>query len=238
MRISENSWLLNTPIAHRGLWGGNVVENSLTAYKKAVEMGYPIEIDVFITTDNHLVSFHDDNLRRMTGEDGFVFNKTLAELKALRLNQTLERIPTFDEVLEICQGKVPILIEIKNQPNKQVVDELVARLKSYNGEFAIQSFNPLYINRVKKLAPSFIRGILSDTFNLDKSRIVRYIVRKMPLNFICKPDFLSFNYKSLPIKFRRAKKYPKLAWTITSQEIADDIKPYANNIIFENFLPE
>lgn len=238
MRISENSWLLNTPIAHRGLWGGNVVENSVTAYKKAVEMGYPIEIDVFITTDNHLVSFHDDNLRRMTGEDGFVFNKTLAELKALRLNQTLERIPTFDEVLEICQGKVPILIEIKNQPNKQVVDELVARLKSYNGEFAIQSFNPLYINRVKKLAPSFIRGILSDTFNLDKSRIVRYIVRKMPLNFICKPDFLSFNYKSLPIKFRRAKKYPKLAWTITSQEIADDIKPYANNIIFENFLPE
>ena len=167
-----------------------------------------------------------------------MFNKTLKELKALRLNQTLEQIPTFDEVLEICQNKVPILIEIKNQPNKQVVDKVVERLKNYKGEFAIQSFNPFYINRVKKLAPEFLRGILCDTFNLDKSRIVRYIVRKTPLNFICKPDFLSLNYKSLPIKLRRAKKYPKIAWTVTSQQIADKVKPYSNNMIFENFLPK
>ncbi len=237
MRINENYWLFNKPIAHRGLWGGKIVENSLTAYKNAVKKGYPIEIDVFVTADGRLVSFHDDSLMRMTGENGLIYNKTLAELKSLRLNSTLEQIPTFDEVLDICENKVPILIEIKNQPNKCVVDLVVARLKSYKGEFAIQSFNPLYINKVKKLAPEFIRGILADTFNLDKSRLVRYIVRKMPLNFICKPDFLSLNYKSLPLKFKRTKKYPKLAWTVTSQEIADNVKPYADNIIFEDFIP-
>ncbi len=238
MRINENSWLLTKPIAHRGLWGENIVENSITAYKNAVKHGYPIEIDVFITTDGHLVSFHDNDLKRMTGENGLVFEKSLAEIKKLRLNGSDEKIPTLDDVLEICENKVPILIEIKNQPDKSVVDKLVSRLKNYKGEFAIQSFNPLYIRRVKKLAPEFIRGILADTFNLDKSRLVRYIVRKMPLNCVCKPDFLSLNYKSLPIKFIRAKKYPKLAWTVTSQQIADSVKPYAKNIIFEHFVPK
>ncbi len=237
MRIDKNSWLINKPIAHRGLWGGNIVENSLTAYKNAVKQGYPIEIDVFLTTDGHLVSFHDDSLKRMTGENGYIFNKSLAELKKLRLNGTDEPIPTFDEVLDICENKIPILIEIKNQPQKEVVDKVVERLKRYNGEFAIQSFNPLYIKRVKKLAPDFIRGILADTFNLDKSRLVRYIVRKMPLNFMISPDFISINYESLPLKIRKVKNRPLLAWTVTSQEISDKIKPYSNNIIFENFIP-
>ncbi len=238
MRIKENSWLITKPIAHRGLWNENIVENSISAYKNAVDKGYPIEIDVFITTDGQLVSFHDESLKRMTGENGFVFNKSLAELKELRLLGTTEKIPTLDEVLEICENKVPILIEIKYQPNEMVVDKLVERLKTYKGEFAIQSFNPLYINRVKKLAPEFIRGILADTFNLDKSKLARFIVRKMPLNFLCKPDFLSINYKSLPLKIRKVKNRPVLAWTITSSEIADQIKPYSQNIIFENFIPK
>ncbi len=238
MRIKENSWLITKPVAHRGLWGENIVENSITAYKNAVKHGYPIEIDLFLTTDDVLVSFHDDSLKRMTGENGFIFNKSLAELKKLRLNRTEEQIPTFDQVLEICENKVPLLIEIKNQPNKLVVDKVVERLKSYKGEFAIQSFNPLYIKRVKKLAPEFIRGILADTFNLDKSRLVRFIVRKMPLNCMCKPDFISMNYKSLPLKIRKVKNRPLIAWTVTSQDTADKIKPYCQNIIFENFIPK
>ncbi len=238
MRIAKNSWLLTKPIAHRGLWNENIVENSLTAYKNAADNGYPIEIDVFVTTDGKLVSFHDDSLKRMTGEIGLVYNKTLAQLKALKLNGTNEKIPTLDEVLEICENKTPLLIEIKNQPNKKVVDMLIDRLKKYKGEFAIQSFNPLYIKRVKKLAPEFIRGILADTFNLDKSRLVRWIVRKMPLNCFCKPDFISINYNSLPLKTSKIKDRPVIAWTVTNQQTANKIKPYSSNIIFEHFIPE
>ncbi len=238
MRINENSWLLTKPIAHRGLWGGDIVENSLTAYENAANNGYPIEIDVFLTTDGHLVSFHDDSLKRMTGVKGFIYEKSLKELRELTLLGSTDKIPTLEEVLAICENKVPILIEIKNQPNKTVVDKLVARLKNYKGEFAIQSFNPLYIKKVKELAPEFIRGILADTFNLDKSRLVRFIVRKMPLNCLCKPDFISMNYKSLPLKIRKVKNRPILAWTVTSQEIADKIKPFSNNIIFEDFIPK
>ena len=172
MRITKDSFLLNKPIAHRGLWGNGVTENSLSAYLKAAERGYPIEIDLYLSKDGELFSFHDKTLLRMTGEKGFIYDKTAAELKKLRLKGTDETIPTFDEVLRITEGKIPLLVEIKNQPDKTVVDKTVARLKSYRGEFAVQSFNPFYIARVKKLAPEFIRGILAtdDENDLKKTR--------------------------------------------------------------------
>ena len=127
-RIPKNYWLLNRPVAHRGLWGGEIIENSLTAYRNAVEKGYPIEIDLYVTKDGKLVSFHDSTLKRMTGADGYIYEKTLAELKQLQLLGTDERIPTFDEVLEIAENKVPLLIEIKDQPDKTVVEKTVERL--------------------------------------------------------------------------------------------------------------
>lgn len=237
MRIPKNHWLITKPIAHRGLWGENVIENSLTAYEKACKFGFPIEIDVFLTKDNHIVSFHDDNLFRMTGVNALIYNKTLTELKELSLLNTEEKIPTFNQVLKAVDGKVPLLIEIKNQPNPLVVNKLIERLKSYSGEFAIQSFNPLYINKVKKLAPSFIRGILCNPLDLSKNRLHRFIVRKMPLNFLIKPHFISAHYKSIPLKNKSAKRLPVIAWTVTDKDLANTLLKNANNIIFEKFVP-
>lgn len=238
MRIDKNHWLINKPIAHRGLWNENIVENSISAYQNAVDNGYPIEIDLYITKDDHLVSFHDRLLNRMTGCDGYVYEKTLEELKALCLNGTTERIPTFDEVLEIAENKVPLLIEIKNQPNKKVVDAVVARLKDYKGEFAVQSFNPLYMKRVKKLAPEFIRGVLTTANkNHVNDKFRRWIIKTMPFNFLIKPDFLSVYYGSLPTKKRKSKNKVILAWTITDKQIEEKVKKHANNIIFENYIP-
>lgn len=236
-RIPKNYWLLNRPVAHRGLWGGEIIENSLTAYRNAVEKGYPIEIDLYVTKDGHLVSFHDSTLKRMTGADGYIYEKTLAELKQLQLLGTDERIPTFDEVLEIAENKVPLLIEIKDQPDKTVVEKTVERLKSYKGEFALQSFNPLYIKKVKKLAPQFIRGILATQDAGKKSAITNYIVKKMPLNFLIKPDFISYDYKGIPKYAKKTKKMPVISWTITSKEIETTVRPFIDNIIFEHYIP-
>ena len=236
-RIPKNYWLLNRPVAHRGLWGGEIIENSLTAYRNAVEKGYPIEIDLYVTKDGKLVSFHDSTLKRMTGADGYIYEKTLAELKQLQLLGTDERIPTFDEVLEIAENKVPLLIEIKDQPDKTVVEKTVERLKSYKGEFALQSFNPLYIKKVKKLAPSFIRGILATQDAGKKSAITNYIVKKMPLNFLIKPDFISYDYKGIPKYAKKTKKMPVISWTITSKEIETTVRPFIDNIIFEHYIP-
>ena len=236
-RIPKNYWLLNRPVAHRGLWGGEIIENSLTAYRNAVEKGYPIEIDLYVTKDGKLVSFHDSTLKRMTGADGYIYEKTLAELKQLQLLGTDERIPTFDEVLEIAENKVPLLIEIKDQPDKTVVEKTVERLRSYKGEFALQSFNPLYIKKVKKLAPQFIRGILATQDAGKKSAITNYIVKKMPLNFLIKPDFISYDYKGIPKYAKKTKKMPVISWTITSKEIETTVRPFIDNIIFEHYIP-
>ena len=239
MRINYDFWLLNRPIAHRGLWGNGLIENSLSAYKNAVDNGYPIEIDLYSSKDGTLFSFHDALLKRMTGAEGLIYEKTAQELKALHLLDSDEKIPTFDEVLSLVDGKVPLLIELKDQPDKSCVDKVLERLKDYKGEFAIQSFNPLYIKRVKQLAPEFIRGILATkTHSKTLPFIKRQVVKNMLLNFLIKPDFISYSFEDLPLKKRKVKKTPLITWTITSKSDYEKIKPYVKNIIFENFIPE
>lgn len=238
MRIPNDSWLFNKPVAHRGLWGNGVVENSRTAYENATKNGFPIEIDLYLSKDGKIVSFHDSTLKRMTGKDGFVWDYTLAELKELRLADTNEQIPTFDEVLEIAKGRSPLLIELKNHPKENFVEKVVERLKNYDGEFAIQSFNPLYIIKVKKLAPEFIRGILSvkKPWPADaNSKLKRYVVSHMSLNFLAKPDFISYAHYDYPLPKRKVKNKLKLAWTITSKEDYEKIKPLVDNVIYEGF---
>lgn len=238
MRINNNHWLKTKPIAHRGLWGGDIIENSLSAYRKAAEKGYPIEIDVFLTKDGKLVSFHDRPLKRMTGEEGFIYDKTLAQLKELSLLNSNEKIPTFKEVLDVVKGKVPLLIEIKNQPNKKVVNALVSALKDYKGDFAVQSFNPFYLIKLKKLAPTFIRGVLgTESEAKDKGFFTRVMLKRLLLNFLINPDFISYSHTGLPLKKRKTKNKTVLAWTITDIETLEKIKPFCDNVIFENFIP-
>ncbi len=235
MRLNNDCWLLNTPIAHRGLWGNGIIENSLSAYKLASNLNLPIEIDLYLTKDNEIVSFHDDNLKRMTNKDALIYDKTLKELKELSLLNSNEKIPTLKEIFEITEGKSPLLIEIKNQPNgKILIDKLIKELKNYKGEFAIQSFNPLYIKRVKKLAPEFIRGILSSKTPDTKSKLQKFVVKHMPFNFLIKPDFISYDYTGLPLK----TKIPVICWTVTDKETYEKIKPLCQNVIFEGFKIE
>jgi glycerophosphoryl diester phosphodiesterase len=239
MRLDNSSWLLNKPIAHRGLWGGEIIENSIPAYQNAILHGYPIEIDVYETKDGHLVSFHDAYLERMTGEKAFVFDKTLEQLGELHLSGSQEKIPTFEEVLALCENKVPLLIEIKDQPSKTVVEKVVNRLKNYKGEFAIQSFNPFYLMQVKKLAPEFIRGVLAtECHATDKGFITRFVLKHMSFNCRIKPDFISYSFTGLPLPKRKVKNTPVICWTIENQADYDKIKPFAKNIIFENFIPK
>ncbi len=236
MRINSSHWLTTRPIAHRGLWNENFPENSLSAYKNAIEKGYPIEIDVHKSLDGVLFVFHDDNLKRLTGEDALLHQKTFQQLKTLRLNNTSEEIPTLKEVLEFVNGRVPLLIEIKNQPDSSVVDDTVQLLKNYNGQFAVQSFNPFYILKIKKLAPQFIRGILGCIYKEKMGLIKKHVVKNLSLNFIIKPDFISYRLTDLPL--RKKTKLPLLCWTITDKNQEALAKSKANNIIFENFIPK
>ena len=238
MRIDKNHWLLNRPIAHRGLWGGQVIENSLPAYQNAIDNNFPIEIDLYSSNDGEIFCFHDFNLARMTGENSLIYQNSSKQLKKLRLQNSNHQIPTFEEVLSLVNGKVPLLIEFKNQPNKSYVQKAVDILKSYNGQFAVQSFNPMIIKKIKSLAPEFIRGILTTkTHSKGESKMVQFILKNMPFNFIIKPDFISCAFEDLSLVRKKAKTLPVIAWTIESQNVADGLPNFVSNYIFENFMP-
>ena len=165
--ISEDkiSWIKETPIAHRGLHTKDIPENSLSAFENALKNNYAIELDVQFTKDKEVVVFHDENLKRITNDTRNIEDVNYDELKNLRLGNTNEIIPTLEEVLELVDSKVAILIEIKDCKDYiELSEKTYEILKGYEGNYAIQSFNPFILEWYKNNASEVVRGQLSGTF--------------------------------------------------------------------------
>ena len=155
------------PVAHRGIHDNKTVpENSLPAFKAAIEADCGIELDVQFTKDRKLVVFHDDDLNRMCGVDKLLIDVTYDELCEMRLLDTDERIPLLSEVLELVDGKVPLIIEMKNALHViwELPRVLYSIMKDYKGVYAIESFNPIFLRKYKKFDRNIARGILSLRF--------------------------------------------------------------------------
>ncbi len=230
--------------AHRGYHGEGAEENSVTAFERAIEKGYGIEIDVRFSKDGELMVFHDETLKRVCGIDKRVVDLTCAELKKIKLGKTEDTVPTFSEALELIDGRVPLLIEIKQDMGEGNVASATAdALKDYKGPFLIQSFNPLAVATFKKKMPKAIRGFLSDNFMRDKERRkpLYFALKNLLLNFLCRPDFISFNHseykKSFTLRFvKRFYRATLFAWTIRSSEDEKGAKEKGfDGIIFENY---
>ena len=236
------TWLVETPIAHRGLHGKNVPENSLLAFSKAIEKGYAIEFNVQMLADGTLVLFNDESLARMTGNDGYLKYLHKEDLKALTLKGTKEHIPTLEQALELVDGKVPLLIEIKNPYKVGKIEQAVIDvLKKYKGEFAVQSFNPYSVGYFKKHAPNFVRGQLSSYFKGEKLNFFKKLVlRRMSLNKkVSEPHFINYEESALPNRYvKKYKNLPLLAHVVKSKEEYLKVVKYCDNIVFENFDPE
>ncbi len=235
----------NVRYAHRGLHSEDAAENSITAFSRAVEAGYGIELDVRLSRDGELVVFHDPTLDRVTNSTGKVIDKTLAELRELRLLGTEDCVPTLREVLSVVDGKIPLLIELKEEPGEYgVTEKTLEILKDYKGAYMIESFNPLALARVKKLAPDTVRGFLSQNFGKTELRGFRYfLLEHLFLNVICRPDFIAYSHTdaNMPI-FRFVKAFfrvPCLAWTVESPD-ADKcaLENGFSGVIFQHYKPK
>lgn len=243
MRIPENSFLRTTPIAHRGLHDikRRIPENSYAAYDAAIAENYAIEIDVRFTKDGRLIVFHDDVLDRLTEGKGAPIEKTYEQLQELHLQGTEQKIPDFSEMLEYIDGRAPLLIELKNVPERgDLVEKTLQVLKGYKGEFALQSFNPKYVYQMRKQAPDILRGQLA-CFPSPEDRlpaVQRWAVKNMPLHFLAKPDFISYNIANLPFKKAKKKDVLLIGWTARTNEEYLRVKDYTDNIIFEYIRPE
>lgn len=237
-----NSWLVKDYIAHRGLHTKELPENSIGAIINALEAGYPIELDVRQIADGNIVIFHDESLARMTHRDGYTKNLVTSELSSYKLAGTEFTIPTLEEVLQIVDGQVPLLIEIKNEGKVgELESKLWSLLKNYNGEFAIQSFNPYTLEWFKINAPHVWRGQLSSFFKkVNLSFFKKFVLKRMLLNKkVSCPNFISYDTHFLPNYYvKRYKKIPLLAWTVNSQSEYMRVVKYCDNIIFEGFEPK
>lgn len=158
-------------IAHKGA-SGLAPENTMAAFKKAIELGVDqIELDVRHTADEEIVVFHDQRLDRIARDTlgnpvtGDVHDFTLEEIKQFDVGSWFdsqykdERIPTLKEVLDFVDGRVTVLIEIKHMDHPHYHDfaeklvEVV--LKEKNGEdwIILQSYEPKYLDEVHELDP-------------------------------------------------------------------------------------
>lgn len=232
----------NTLIAHRGLFNNDkgVIENTIQAFEKAIEYKYIIELDVHSISDNIIVVFHDDNLKRLTGIDKKIKECTYNELRKIRLNNTDSYIPTLEEVLQLVDGKVPILIELKYNKFVGVLEkELMKILSKYTGEYAIQSFNPLSIIWFRIKHPHILRGQIVSDFKYQKINPVKsYLLTKMCFNIFSQPNYISFNIHDVELDKIESfkKKYTVLGWTVKTQEEYMQLREHYDNLICEQFI--
>jgi len=238
----HSQWLIDRPIAHRGLHQNcSIPENSMAAFEAAIAQNHPIELDVHLIADGELAVFHDVTLHRLTGVQGSIFEQTLASLKNLRLLGTNEAIPSLGQVLHFVDGRVPLLIELKNEG---VIGKpeaaLLSQVSGYHGQFAIQSFNPYSLQWFERNAPHILRGQLAGNFKgVSFAWYKQQLLSNLLLNWVSKPHFVAYDVRALPnlptLLSHRVFNLPLLAWTIRNERDRQWALKYADNFIFDRF---
>ena len=242
----DDSRLRGWMYAHRGLHDGNVdvPENSMEAFRLAVEKGYGMELDVQLTKDGQLVVHHDGSLLRVCGVDKLLREVSYADLPLLPDGS---RIPLFSEVLSMVDGRAPMIVEVKHYGGAARVAKAAHEvLKGYHGPYCVESFQPLAMLYFRKNAPHIVRGQLASGGEWDREalNLPSYIALKYLLvNVLSRPHFVAYSVPAdrvLSMWLMKRVFRPLLAcWTVRDQKVLD----YANKEgylypIFELFEPK
>ncbi len=232
--------------AHRGLHDNTRAENSMSAFRAAVDLGFGIELDVRLSSDGELVVFHDDTLDRVCGIEGRVDAFTAEELSKMSLSGTDDGVPRFSEVLSLVDGRVPLLVEIKeDMGNSRVSAKCAEMLSEYKGEFLVESFNPLSLKNSKKTLQNTPHGVLSHRYYAyDKYRKPLYFLLQILLtNCLCRPAFIAYDHRHAGCASLRLLRnlfgVTTFAWTVRSEE--EEREAYKNGfdgVIFEGYVPK
>jgi glycerophosphoryl diester phosphodiesterase len=245
--MNAPDWLTARPIAHRGLHGGDRPENSLAALRLAVVAGYAVEADIRLSRDGEIFVFHDDDLSRLTGADGFFGECDSADLKNLRLRGGAERIPSLAEFLREGAA-VPLILELKSDfsGDLSLARALPAALAGHAGPVALKSFDPALIAALRAEGAPQPLGIVAqadyedEDFGMlsapEKDSLVRFVHARDT-----RPDFLSWRCGDLPnavCEFARACAGMKvMSWTVRGPSQAWQVLRHADQIVFEGFAP-
>ena len=235
LRRRDMSAFTGKIIAHRGLHGNGVCENSREAFRSAVNAGLPIELDVNVSADGVSFVIHDDNLLRLCGADVCVSLLNADEVKKYRLLTSGETIPALSEVLELVSGRVPLLIELKGRDGRARAEVLWNVLKDYKGVVAVQSFNPVYLMKLRFKSKDIPLGFLTKRSSRGMSgKMFSFFSRNLLFNFLFRPDFISYKHDeklTLSVKLCRMMNIPVLGWTFDINKI-----PKGNS--FDGYIAE
>ncbi len=238
--------LLGYDYAHRGLFTADqsIPENSLPAFRRAVENGYGIELDIQLTADHQIVVFHDATLKRVCGIDRPLYEFTFQQLQEIPLANSDERIPLFSDILALVNGRTPLIVEIKHYHQKRLLCEMAAKLlDGYCGAFCIESFHPLIVQWFKKNRPAVIRGQLAENYIQSKSLspAVGFFCGNLLSNFLARPDFIAYRFshrQRLALRICCDRLHAqRVYWTLHSPEELRTAHAEQAIGIFEHFSP-
>ena len=229
---------LRRNFAHRGLHtpDRSVPENSLAAFRAAVEAGYGIEMDIHLTLDDQLAVFHDDTLLRMCGAAVHIQSRTMAQLREYPLADTEERIPTLAEALAAVNGAVPIILELKTGLRNEVLcRKALEQIRAYKGPLCVESFDPLIVGWFKKNAPEILRGQLSCHELRSAGPAAGFALGQLLTNAISRPQFLAYGLggKTLGARLCEAMGAMRVAWTSRTPGPQEE----NDAVIFEFYRP-
>ncbi len=239
---------LKRPIAHRGLHDKGRIENSATAIQATIDAGFAIEVDLQCARDGLPVVFHDHDLDRLTAATGGVAARDAAELLAIPLRGSTDRILSLPALLALVDGKVPLVIEVKStwggDPRYEL--NIAAELRSYRGQVAVMSFDPNCVASFRTLLPTLPRGLISERFEdrrywSELSAAKRFAMRHLLTAALARPDFIAYDIKALPALTpaiaRNIFGLPLLTWTVRTEAERQRARRYADAMIFEGVVP-
>ena len=243
------NWL-RRPIAHRGLHDKRkqIVENTPAAFAAAIEAGYAIECDLRRAADGVPMVFHDATLERLTEHSGKVVRYSHRQLKQMRFKDTGDRMLTLVELLELVNGAVPLVIEIKSDwiDRGPFESRICSDLSSYKGRAAVMSFDPYAVRACAEHGPKIPRGLIAEDFKDDAywSKLTewqRFKMRNLLSAFVAKPQFIAYDIRALPafapIAARKLFGWPLLTWTVRSKAERERAQRWTDAIIFERLRP-
>ena len=236
-------------LAHRALHGPGRPENSRAAIRAAVALGVGVELDVQRSSDGVAMAFHDYVLDRLTPAKGAIFLQDAASLGAVPLTGGDEGIPTLAQALDEIAGRVPVLIEIKDQdgdmgPNVGPLEDAVHdALRGYRGEVALMSFNPHSVHAMARHRPDLPRGLTTSSFRPEDWPELRRAtcdrLRGMPDLDRVGASFVSHEVGTLdsPRIAEVAARMPVLCWTVRSEAQEREARRVAASVTFEGYVP-
>ena len=234
--------------AHRGYHDSadGIPENSLAAFRRAVEHGFGAELDVHLSRDGRLVVMHDESLKRTCGVDRSISELTADELSAYRLEGTDEKIPFLEEVLPLFEGRTPLVVEVKpvHKNHAALCEATCAMLDNFSADYCMESFDPRAVLWLRKNRPDIVRGQLAENFTRHGEKLaapLRFALHNLLTNVLTRPDFIACRVDDRrDLSFRVATKLlgaQEFSWTVRTPEEQRAVEKDGGVIIFELFDP-